>query len=104
LRESFAYVAADSWLVDYGALLRVFREALGADLVVAIDYERALRQHGSIIPGILGAAGADPSQVLSWDGYWCNAIPVRRPLVQRIQSSASYLRRAKRVRNEMPPE
>lgn len=83
-RESFAYVADDSWLVDYGALLRVYRGALGAERVVAIDYERALQRDGSIIPGILDACGADRSKAPSWNGYWCNSILGRRGLVHRI--------------------
>jgi hypothetical protein len=68
-RESFAYVEEDSWLVNYDALLGVYREVLGTDRVAAVGYERAIECHGSIIPAILAACGFHESQLPPWNGF-----------------------------------
>ena len=77
-RESFANVADDSWLVDYDALLAVYRDALGTEHVATIDYEQALHRDGSIIPGLLTASGFDASQLPPWKGFRYNATRARR--------------------------
>lgn len=82
--ESFAYVADDSWLADYAALLGAWRRTLGADRVVEVDYEETLRRSGSVIPGILAACGADPSETPQSDGFWYNG-PARRRVIGRVR-------------------
>ena len=85
-RQSFAYVADDSWLVDYDALLGVYRQMLGADHVVALDYERELQRYGSIIPAILEAIGFDHAQAPGWEDFRLNVSG--SALLNRLRRSA----------------
>jgi len=89
--ESFHYVEPDTWLVDFDGLLAAYRRAFGADAVEVFDYEGALAQHGSTIPGVLDAFGIDPEAWPSWRGFWTNAAPPPPSLRQRARRRASRL-------------
>ncbi len=54
---SALYVRQDSWLVDFDSLLRVYRDAFGADAVHVIDYDECLRLDGNVIPAFLRVLG-----------------------------------------------
>ena len=66
---SFAYVEDDSWLLDYGAMLGAYREALGDDAVTVLDYEAEMERRGSIIPAILDGFGIGPGGLPAWDEF-----------------------------------
>jgi hypothetical protein len=98
-RTSFAYVADDSWLVDYDALLDAYRAVLGADRVIALGYETAMQRHGSIIPAILEATGFDPAGIPAWEGFQRNvthSAPAKR--VARVLRATRLLGAARRSR------
>lgn len=56
-KDSFAYTAADSWLVGYEARLEVFKKVFGEKSLVTIDYDRAMREDRNIIPAFLNGLG-----------------------------------------------
>jgi len=97
-RQSFAYVADDSWLVDYDALLGVYRQKLGADHVVALDYERELQRYGSIIPAILEAMGFDHARAPGWEDFRTNVSGWA--LLNRLRRSALLKRLRRPLRRQ----
>lgn len=83
--ESHGYIGADTWLTDWDAMLRAWRGVLGADNVVAVDYDDSVRRYGSSIPGVLTALGIDPDAVPPWQGVVANVtsgVPGRFPQAQ----------------------
>lgn len=93
-RDSFAYVAEDSWLVDYDALLAVYREVIGADRVAVLSYEDAMRSHGSIIPAIMEPLGFAPTQIPAWQNVAHNVTRAERPRPTRRHRLRLLLDRA----------
>jgi hypothetical protein len=79
---SFAYVADDSWLVDYDALKNAFTGAFEGRFTV-IDYDSSLTRDGSIIPALV-ATFTDVSidNLPEWRAYRLNrsARPPRKPV------------------------
>lgn len=69
---SFAYVGADSWLVDYDGLLDGYRRCFGADHVTVVDYDETLRRDGSVIPAVAELLGIARSALPSLDLYSLN--------------------------------
>lgn len=55
--DSAAYVATDSWLADYPALLRTLQRLAGSGAPTVIDYDRVMSLDGSVIPALWDAMG-----------------------------------------------
>lgn len=90
---SFAYVEADSWLVDYDRLLSAYRHRFGPDNVTVVDYDSAMADHGSVIPA-LAATFFPPDSVLpDWESYRLNksSRPPRKP-VKGLARPRHYVR------------
>ncbi len=86
--ESFAYVEADSWLVDYDSIVDAYRRIADPSMIHTIDYESAVAEHDSIIPAVAAAAGIDLSTI-PVEGTWQNARSGRpRHDAARIRSAA----------------
>lgn len=80
--SSFAYVADDSWLVDYGALKSAYSAAFGGRLTI-VDYDACLARDGSIIPALVETFSDTPLDALpDWRDYRLNrsARPPRKPV------------------------
>lgn len=72
-KESFAYLGDDSWLLDYEARLRPFREVFGDSNVDVIDYDLSVRRDGGVIPSFLRSLGVDHAFAPSdWEPFWLN--------------------------------
>jgi hypothetical protein len=71
-RDSFAYVEPDSWLVDYDALVSVYRRGFGETNVEVIDYDDAVARDGSIIPSFTDLLGIARADLPPLDGYRLN--------------------------------
>lgn len=52
-RDSFAYVADDTWLVDFERRIAAFQAAFGPSNVIVLDYDSEMRACGNIIPSFL---------------------------------------------------
>ena len=65
-QRSFAYLEADSWLVDYAKIVRVNQEVFGAAHVHIVDYDEALATFGSIIPAVMATCGLEVSTLPEW--------------------------------------
>jgi hypothetical protein len=92
--SSQRYVEPDTWLVDYEALLDVYRRAFGRDSVSSLAYEDAIAEHGSTIPGVLTALGIDPGGLPGWDSYRANVTPSPPGLLRRTRRRAALVKRA----------
>jgi hypothetical protein len=77
--NSFAYVEADSWLVDYPGLLSVWRDAFGEDAVHVVDYDRSVASHGSTIPALLAHVSPGSIDWPAWEGYVFNTAGGKAP-------------------------
>ncbi len=72
-RDSFAYTADDSWLVDFESRLASFRKAFGTQNVIALDYDHELRTAGSVIPSFLNVVGVGSHfRAQDWNGIFLN--------------------------------
>jgi hypothetical protein len=69
---SFAYLEADSWLVDNEGLLDGYRRTFGAGNVEAFDYDAVLARDGSVIPTVAERLGIPPASLPSLDPYVLN--------------------------------
>jgi hypothetical protein len=69
---SFAYVEADSWLVDFDALIAGYRRTFGETNVKVIDYDAMLARDGSVIPSFVELLGIAPSSLPSLERYFLN--------------------------------
>ena len=79
---------ADSWLVDYDAIVDAYRHIADPSMIHTIDYETAVAEDDSIIPAVAAAAGIDLS-TLPEEGTWQNARSGRsRHGANRIRSTA----------------
>ena len=90
---SFAYVADDSWLVDYGSLTTVYQSTFRGRFSV-IDYDAALAKDGSIIPALVATFTDVPLDALpDWHTYRLNrsARPPRKP-VRGLARPRHYVR------------
>jgi hypothetical protein len=91
--SSFAYVADDSWLVDYASLEAAYRAVFTGRFTV-IDYDTALARDGSIIPAIVASFTDVPLDALpDWRTYRLNrsARPPRQP-VKGLARPRHYVR------------
>ncbi|MEO7573743.1 MAG: sulfotransferase [Acidimicrobiales bacterium] len=83
--SSFAYVAPDSWLVDYDALLGAYRRGFGEDNVHVIDYDEVVRCGGSVIPAFAQLLGIASASLPSLDQYFRNRTGTqRRPTDEQL--------------------
>ena len=90
---SFAYVADDSWLVDYDALKRAYAETFHGHFTV-VDYDDCLARDGSIIPALVASfTDVDLDALPDWRNYHLNrsARPPRKP-VKDLARPRHYLR------------
>ena len=79
---SFAYVANDSWLVDYEGLRAAYGRAFTQQVTV-IDYDAETPKNGSIIPALIASfTDAPASSLPAWNSYLFNrsARPPRKPV------------------------
>jgi hypothetical protein len=83
--SSFAYVEADSWLVDHDALVACYGRAFGERHVRVLDYDEAVRADGSVIPSFAAALGIDRRALPSLDAYFLNRAGSRlRPTPEQL--------------------
>lgn len=90
---SFAYVADDSWLVDYESLKNAYATTFRGRLTV-IDYDAALARDGSIIPALAATFTDVPvMQLPDYTTYRLNrsARPPRKP-VRGLARPRHYIR------------
>ncbi|MFZ9697576.1 MAG: hypothetical protein ACO3C5_08085 [Ilumatobacteraceae bacterium] len=90
---SFAYVADDSWLVDYDALKNAYADTFRGRFTV-IDYDSSLALDGSIIPALVATFTDVPLDSLpEWRTYRLNrsARPPRKP-VKGLARPRHYIR------------
>lgn len=72
-RDSFAYVADDSWLADFNTRIDAFRSAFGRASVTVVDYDREMRRTGNIIPSFLRSIGVEGAfEQDSWSDIFKN--------------------------------
>lgn len=72
-RDSFAYVAKDTWLIDFESRIGAFRAAFGDDRVTVVDYDTAMRTSGNVIPSFLEVLGvSDAFTCTSWKNVFMN--------------------------------
>jgi hypothetical protein len=84
---SFAYLGADSWLVDYDALLDGYRRAFGASNVEVYDYNAVMRRDGSIIPAFSELLGVSRAELPPLDGYRFNQAGMHlRPTAEQLDA------------------
>lgn len=70
---SFAYLAADSWLLDYDALAAGYCRQFGASNVHVLDYDDAVARDGSVIPAFCDVLGIPRASLPPLDRYRLNA-------------------------------
>ena len=70
--SSFAYVEADSWLVDHEALVGGYQRSFGAANVEVIDYDDTVARDGSVIPEFAERLGIPRSALPPLDPYRLN--------------------------------
>jgi hypothetical protein len=70
--SSFAYTEADSWLLDYDALIDGFSRSFGAANVTVLDYDDIMRVDGTVIPAFAELLGIPRRSLPSLDGYQLN--------------------------------
>lgn len=91
--ESFAYVADDSWLVDYESLKNAYATVFQGRFTV-VDYDECLARDGSIIPALVASFTDTPLDALpEWRNYRLNrsARPPRKP-VRGLARPRHYVR------------
>ena len=72
-KDSFAYTAADSWLVDFKDRIDRFRSAFGSSHVSVVDYDEQMRTIGNVIPSFLSLIGIDAEfKKAEWGGMFLN--------------------------------
>jgi hypothetical protein len=71
--DSCNYVAPDSWIADFDAVVAVYRNAFGDDRVTVLSYEDEVARYGSTIPALAVAAGLPVAELPAWDDVWLNA-------------------------------
>ncbi|HXV12519.1 MAG TPA: hypothetical protein VD839_17090 [Burkholderiales bacterium] len=60
-KDSFAYLEADSWLLDFEGRVNSFRDVFGAENVTVVDYDHEVQTHGNVIPSFLRIIGIEPT-------------------------------------------
>lgn len=91
--ESFAYVADDSWLVDYESLKKAYAATFRGRFTV-VDYDACLARDGSIIPALVASFTDTTLDALpEWRNYRLNrsARPPRKP-VRGLARPRHYVR------------
>ena len=84
---SFAYLGADSWLIDYDALLDGYRTAFGSSNVEVLDYDAVMRKEASIIPTFAGRLGITRTELPPLDGYRFNRAGMNlRPTPEQLDA------------------
>jgi hypothetical protein len=69
---SFAYLEADSWLLDHDALVGVYRRWFGAANVAVFDYDRTLAEDRTVVPVFAELLGIPRSSLPTLDPYFLN--------------------------------
>lgn len=71
--DSFANTKVGTWLANYEQRLLPFKKHYGTGRVVTIDYDRAVKAHGSVLNTFLFEIGAHGLfEKEEWDGYFYN--------------------------------
>lgn len=70
--RSVRYVEADSWILEFEKLPTLFPG------ILIVDYDEAMREHGSVIPAIMEGLVADTSMLPPWSEYKLNPAPVHK--------------------------
>jgi hypothetical protein len=72
-RDSFAYLGADSWLLDYSERVERFRTAFDVANVTIIDYDAEVRRWGNVIPSFLRVLGVEACfSSRDWSRFFLN--------------------------------
>lgn len=72
-KTSYAYMGADSWMLDYELRLKAFRTVFGHANVHVVDYDKACALDGSVIPSFLRLLDLeDRFSVETWQGIRLN--------------------------------
>ena len=75
-RDSFAYVADDSWLMDFDNRVARFRNAFGSEKVTVLDYDHEVRETGNVIPSFLRVLGVESLfRPQDWSEFYLNRRP-----------------------------
>jgi hypothetical protein len=69
---SFAYLEADSWLVDFEGLLDGYRRTFGAGNVEVFDYDAVLERDRSVIPTVAERLGIPRTSLPPLEPYVLN--------------------------------
>lgn len=76
-KDSFAYAADDSWLLDYGRFAGIFGARFGQENLRTFDYDVELRRHGSIVRHFVEDVLAMKAPDAAVDSYWANVTAAR---------------------------
>lgn len=79
--DSCLYLEDDSWIADFDRLIGLFTDVLGLDRVHLVDYDKAVKRDGSIVPELWSVAGlpnlGDRDDIL--ERPWTNLTPKEDP-------------------------
>jgi hypothetical protein len=70
--DSCLYLARDSWLLDYDALVGTYASVVGAGNVTVVDYDDVTRRDGSVVPALWAACGLPATVLQADDDAWSN--------------------------------
>jgi hypothetical protein len=83
--DSYAYTDANSWLVDYDALVAGYRRVFGAEHVRVLDYDAVMRHDGSVIASFTDLLGIERDALPSLERYFFNRSGAQlRPTADQI--------------------
>lgn len=69
---SFAYLEADSWLLDHDAIVSGYRRAFGEAHVTVLDYDEIMASDGTVIPAFTDLLGIARASLPPLDAYRLN--------------------------------
>lgn len=69
---SFAYLEADSWLLDHDAIVSGYRRAFGEAHVTVLDYDEIMASDGTVIPAFTDLLGIARTSLPPLDAYRLN--------------------------------
>jgi len=70
--DSYMNTDASSWMVDWDSLIRAYEAVLGPQSVTVIDYDLAVRNHGTIVKPLWLACDLPDRLLPSEEAQWLN--------------------------------
>ena len=83
---SALYVERDTWLLDYETLISIYKQSVGENRVVVIDYDKEMKVVGNTIPSFLKVIGIDPENERDISSYFCNRTLSKNSVLQRLMN------------------